>query len=330
MFTIKKTVLSMLLVVFVSITSLQAEDHNLTDVQLHAVMGIITSFILSPSSKELALQKIEAYAQSNANSPVPSIQDYLDADVTGVDAENLIELNEVIEHLTALEVDTTEEIQALVNDLSSGGTGSSITHNNTTYGTVTSPYTGKVWLDRNLGASQVCTAYNDTECYGDYYQWGRNFDGHQDSTSGTTGTQATDVNSAGTEFITSNNTNSYDWAKTADSAGTTRSANWSKTDGSSVCPVGYRVPTIVELRAETLDEDVTNRDTAFSNFLKLPSAGDRGNVDGSMFGVGSWGYVWSSSASGSGSSDVGFGSDYADWYGNDGRAGGQSVRCLRD
>jgi len=48
-----------------------------------------------------------------------------------------------------------------------------------TYGTVTSPYTGRVWLDGNLGASQVCTAYNDSTCYGDYYQWGRGTDGHE-------------------------------------------------------------------------------------------------------------------------------------------------------
>ena len=32
----------------------------------------------------------------------------------------------------------------------------SITHNGVTYGFVTSPYTGKVWLDRNLGAARVC------------------------------------------------------------------------------------------------------------------------------------------------------------------------------
>jgi len=39
--------LSMLLVTSVSLGSVQEKDHNLTDVQLHAVMGIITNFILS-------------------------------------------------------------------------------------------------------------------------------------------------------------------------------------------------------------------------------------------------------------------------------------------
>jgi len=208
----------------------------------------------------------------------------------------------------------------------------SITHNGTSYGFVTSPHTGKVWLDRNLGAARVCESFNDTACYGDYYQWGRNFDGHEDSGSATTSTQAADINAAGTEFITSNPANSFDWAKTADSDGSLRQANWSKTDGSSVCPVGYRVPTIVELRAETLDATgstkVTNRDTAFSSFLKLPIAGFR-VYSGSMSGVGSWGEVWASSVDGSKSHGVYFYSVGADWH-SDYRAFGHSVRCLRD
>ena len=325
MFTIKKTVLSMLLVASVSLSSLQAKDHNLTDVQLHAVMGIITSFILSPSSKELALQKIKLYAQSNGNSPVPSIQDYLDAEVTGVDAENLIELNEGIEYLTVHEVDTTEEIQVLVDALSSGGSGSSITHNNTTYGIVTSPHTGKVWLDRNLGASQVCTSFNDTACYGDYYQWGRNYDGHQSSTSSTTSTQATSVSSAGSSF----RKGSSDWAS-VDSAGTTRTASWSATDGTSVCPLGYRVPDIDELEAETVDNGVTNRATAFFSFLKLPSAGHRNSRhSGTLNGQGSGGYVWSSSVDGSHSHYVRFSIGYVGSL-SYGRANGFAVRCLRE
>ncbi|MCD4736862.1 MAG: hypothetical protein K8R53_12530, partial [Bacteroidales bacterium] len=41
------------------------------------------------------------------------------------------------------------------------------------YGTVVNDVTGKVWLDRNLGASQVATSSTDTNAYGDLYQWGR-------------------------------------------------------------------------------------------------------------------------------------------------------------
>lgn len=80
-----------------------------------------------------------------------------------------------------------------------------ITHNGTVYGMVASPYTGNIWLDRNLGATQVCTSFDDALCYGDYYQWGRNYDGHQDENSQTTNTQATDVNNIDSNFIIGHN-----------------------------------------------------------------------------------------------------------------------------
>ena len=201
------------------------------------------------------------------------------------------------------------------------------------YGVVKSPYgTGKVWLDRNLGASQVCTALDDADCYGDYYQWGRNADGHEDSGSATTATQATDVNNAGNSFITSDNANDKDWAKAADGDGSSRSDNWSKTDGSSVCPTGFRVPNIDEFNAELFDAGsavIQNREDAFNSFLKLPSAGNRNYSSGSPSGQGSEGGVWSISVSGSDSlvTDFAGGGAAAIDYG---RSYGFSVRCVRD
>ena len=190
------------------------------------------------------------------------------------------------------------------------------------YNTITSS-TGKVWLDRNLGATQVCTALDDTACYGDYYQWGRDADDHQVSNSATSSTLATDLNTTGNSFIL-NNSDPRDWT-TLDSDGAIRSANWSKTDGSSVCPVGYRVPTEAELTAET----ISNSADAYTK-LKLPSAGGRGNGSGSLYNQGSWGYIWSSSPNGSYySKSLYFDSSNADWL-YDYRAGGHSVRCLRD
>jgi len=220
------------------------------------------------------------------------------------------------------------------NNSSSSG---SIMHNGTTYGIVKSPYTGKIWLDRNLGAARVCESYNDTACYGDYYQWGRNFDGHQDSTSATTNIQATNINSPGANFITPNvlyyDWASYDWVSTVDYNGNLRSANWSKVDGSSVCPKGFRVPTFSELKTETLNNGVVNRDTAFSNFLKLPSAGVRHQSNGSMFDVGLWGSIWTSSVS-DGSRPGSYGIHYyvssAKWYESDVRSYGRSVRCIKN
>jgi hypothetical protein len=211
---------------------------------------------------------------------------------------------------------------------------SEITANGKTYPAGTK----RVWLDRNLGATMVCTESRDSgnfadnaayvtsqqNCFGDYYQWGRNTDGHEKTSNTTYDSKISDLTSS-TNFITG----SSDWTS-IDSDGSTRSANWSKTDGTSVCPVGYRVPTIAELRAETVDlSGFDNRSDAFESFLKLPSAGRRHYYSGSVGFQGSFGDVWSSSPSSSDATDVFFSSLSADWYGG-GRAPGRSVRCIKD
>ena len=206
------------------------------------------------------------------------------------------------------------------------GVGSCMTHNGTEYCDVTSPFTGKVWLNKNLGAARVCTAYDDTECYGDYYQWGRKHDGHQDKNSETSHIQAADVNNAGSKFVIENG----DWAS-VDSDGMERSMNWSSFGGSSVCPAGYRVPTIHELEIETIDQGVSNNIDAFNNFLKLPSGDLREGVDGDMSDQGSLSYVWSSSVNGSDNTDPAlyFESDYASAF-DEYRNQGLPVRCIKN
>jgi uncharacterized protein (TIGR02145 family) len=204
-------------------------------------------------------------------------------------------------------------------------------HNGTTYGEVISPYTGKVWLDRNLGANRVCTSLDDTACYGDYYQWGRNTDGHEKSTSSSTSSRAGDVANVGHGNFITNSTFPFDWAS-VDVAGAGRTGNWSATDGSSVCPTGFRVPNIAELKAELLDvgsAEIASYIDAFNSFLKFPSPGYRTSSSGSFNSRGGSGYVWTSSVNG-------LESTYVYFYFSDGRmdhrsrASGISVRCLRD
>ena len=201
----------------------------------------------------------------------------------------------------------------------------SITHNGTTYGFVTSPHTGKIWLDRNLGASRVCEQFDDSACYGDYYQWGRAFDGHQDSTSGTSTMQTNNVFDSGTNgFIVSH----LDWAS-VDTSGATRSDIWSRTDGTSVCPSGFRVPTSPEALAETVDAGITNTTAAFDSFLKLPSTGNRRYTDGALIADGVRGYMWTSSLSGNSSLRIRF-TNTAITSGVLGRGYGEPVRCIKN
>ncbi len=247
----------------------------------------------------------------------------------------------------------------------SAGNSASITHTYIVYGIVTSPITGKEWLDRNLGATQVCTKSrddgsfpdNDTyvadqkDCFGDLYQWGRLTDGHEkrDSSSidydpSLTIEENGIIKATGADsdkFIKSPN-NPYDWTD-KDGDGSKRKAVWEKTDGTSICPVGFRVPTIDELKAETIEwsdpnmiEDesigkvkVTNRDTAFKNFLKFPVSGYRYYGDASLGNLGHYGFVWSSSPNGSNGQSIHFNDSNA-FDSSSKRAYVFSVRCLRD
>ena len=205
-----------------------------------------------------------------------------------------------------------------------------IVHNGTSYDVVTSTKTGRVWLDRNLGASRVCTASNDTACYGDLYQWGRNFDGHQERNSTTTSTLASSPFNAGSAFILVGASNTYDWVDQSSiyTNGGIQSSEWTKSDGSTVCPIGFRVPTTLELRNEISVTAIFTTDMAYTSFFKLPAAGARLSQDNSMLAVGQDIYLWSSIPA--------FG--YAEYVrvrattisnGYTGRALGASVRCIK-
>ena len=114
-----------------------------------------------------------------------------------------------------------------------------IVHDGYHYKMIESNVTSKIWLDKNLGANQVCTSYDDSQCFGDYFQWGRKADGHEKVTSQTTDTATINVDNVGHNMFITSSFSPYDWASFGD---TKRSENWSKTDGNSVCPAGFKVP----------------------------------------------------------------------------------------
>lgn len=200
--------------------------------------------------------------------------------------------------------------------------------NNITYEIITSPVTGKKWLDRNLGASQACTSLTDTLCYGDYYQWGRLADGHEKANSNTTSTLASDISNAGSSFIIPNSI-PYDWTL-SDSTTSARAAQWSKADGTGVCPIGFKVPTYDELQAETINSSIP-----YQSFLNFPLAGNRSS-NGSILNSGTFGTIWSSSDFSSHSNGYDSSSDvvgalnvqHSVTYAVGSKTTGYSVRCI--
>ena len=106
--------------------------------------------------------------------------------------------------------------------------------------TVTSS-TGKIWMDRNLGASQIATNKSDANSYGDLYQWGRAADGHQIRNSSIISTQSSTDQPAHSHFIK----NDVDWRSPENTN------LWQGVDGvNNPCPSGFRLPTIAEWETE--------------------------------------------------------------------------------
>jgi len=189
---------------------------------------------------------------------------------------------------------------------------------------VTNPTTGEIWMDRNLGASQVATSSTDAAAYGDLYQWGRAADGHESRTSGTTSTLATSDTPGHGNFITTGSSSPYDWRNPQNDN------LWQGVSGTNnPCPSGYRLPTEAEWEAERTSWSSNNAAGAFASPLKLPVAGFRVNSFGSLDSVGSSGYYWSSTVDGTNSRLLLLYSNNA-YMGSSSRAYGDSVRCLKD
>ncbi len=188
---------------------------------------------------------------------------------------------------------------------------------------VTNPTTGRIWMDRNLGAAQVAASGTDVLAYGDLYQWGRLADGHQCRTSTTNPTpSSTDVPGHG-NFITST-TPPYDWRSPQNDN------LWQGVSGvNNPCPTGYRLPTEAELNTERLSWSSNNAAGAFASPLRLTVAGGRGRVGGSLFNLGSYGYFWSSTVNSYDSRFLNFLNTSASMA-NSTRADGRSVRCIKN
>jgi uncharacterized protein (TIGR02145 family) len=199
--------------------------------------------------------------------------------------------------------------------------------------------TGKIWMDRNLGASRAAISSTDYLSYGCLYQWGRGNDGHASITwtssttgipvNGTTATLATADNSENALFILAFKY-PFDW----------RSDNNDKrwqTKGdtnNNPCPTDFHVPTNAEINDEFIAYTILNSADAYTKGpgggFKFVIAGYRYSSSSSFYGQGNKGYYWSSNSSGSDAKTRTFDSESS--YGVDSysRREGLSVRCIKD
>jgi hypothetical protein len=189
---------------------------------------------------------------------------------------------------------------------------------------VTNPVTGRTWMDRNLGASQVATSSTDVAAYGDLYQWGRFADGHQCRNSETTHSKSATDQPGHSNFIVTGIRQPFDWRRPRNDS------LWLGVHGvNNPCPEGYRLPTDAELNAERLSWRGNNFIVAFASPLKWTVAGNRFREDGSLLSDGNDGFYWSSTVSSSSSGGLTFSRTTALVFYSF-RADGFSVRCIKD
>ncbi len=192
----------------------------------------------------------------------------------------------------------------------------------TIIGVVTNPTTGRIWMDRNLGATQVATSSTDALAYGDLYQWGRGADGHQIRTSATTTTRSSTDQPVDGKFINGVSF-PFDWRSP-------QNANlWQGVNGvNNPCPSGYRIPTATEWDAERASWSSINATGGFASPLKLTMAGTRDAYSGWLRDEGSGGYYWTSTINSYYSSSFGIGNEVRILA--DERTWGNSVRCIKN
>ena len=183
---------------------------------------------------------------------------------------------------------------------------------------------GRIWMDRNLGATQVATSSTDAASYGDLYQWGRYTDGHQIAANGTNtpasgviSIKATSTSPPHGNFITGSN-----WLNTQDDT------LWQGVNGvNNPCPNNFRIPTIAEWIIERNTWSPFNEIGALNSPLAVPTASNRNNFNGNL-NVGQ-GYYWSSTVN-AGSIDYLYVNSSSLNPSIFSRAVGASVRCIRD
>jgi hypothetical protein len=201
-----------------------------------------------------------------------------------------------------------------------------------TYGVITSATTGRKWLDRNLGAPNTPSSYDDYANYGDLFQWGRGDDGHQVVTRMDNSGEQTMVTATTTElsegdspgnalFILSPN-DPYNWSVQSNDN------RWQGVNGiNNPCPLGWRIPSFDEITEET----ITSIEDGYTK-LKLTLGGVRSAGSGDLTSISFSGFYWTSTISSTNNLYVrAMAFEVGDAYAAARtRASGVSCRCVED
>lgn len=197
--------------------------------------------------------------------------------------------------------------------------------------------TGRIWMDRNLGAFRLPEKNIDPAARGDLYQWGRGSDGHQKRTSTITTTSSSADKPVDGYFIINSQplspNNPGDWRNPQNSN------LWQGVNGiNNPCPNGFRIPTKEEWIEEVESWPNKTLASAYSSKLKIVAGDYRQSENGlvnellllqSPIGVA---YFWTSSIDGNYSSSMAITNNSTSfptriYSGN--RARGHFVRCIK-
>lgn len=194
--------------------------------------------------------------------------------------------------ITGLTQATTYYVRAYATNAVGTSYGNQISFTTTEPVVTVTTSTGRIWMDRNLGATRVATSPTDSQGYGDLYQWGRGKDGHQLRTSSTIGNISISDIVGNALFITNPAYNTLsDWR-------TPQNSNlWQGLNGTNnPCPAGFRIPTKAEWEAEIQTWSSRSAMGAFASPLKLPPTGNR-QYNGVIITDNVSAYYWTSTIS---------------------------------